>query len=98
MSEPQDTTHATAQDTAQGPVDPQGGGDLDAAPPPGGPQRTDSPDAPGAPFGTPPGEHESELPDADDADDAHDAAAGSALQEENAERALDQPSDGSGEE
>lgn len=96
MSEPQDTTQDatqdTAHDTAQGPVDPHGGGDLDAAPPPGGPQRTDSPDAPGAPFGTPPGEHESELPD------EKDAAAGSALQEENAERALDQPSDDSGEE
>lgn len=83
MSEPEDTT----QDTAQGPVDPHGEGGLDAPAPPGGPQRTDTPDGP---YGVPPGEHESELPDEDD------AAAGSAQQEENAERSLDEPSDGSG--
>ena len=48
------------------------------------------------PSARPPGEHDSELPD--ESDDTTDSTGGSALQEENAERALDQPSDGSGEE
>jgi len=84
MSEPQDTT----QDTPQGPVDPHGPGGADAPPPPGGPQRTDTP---AGPYGTPPGEHDSELPDEDD-DPSPDRAA----QEENAGTSLDEPSDGSG--
>ncbi len=34
----------TTPDTPQGPVEPHGPGAIDAAAPPGGPQRTDSPD------------------------------------------------------
>lgn len=77
-------------DTAQGPVDPHGPGGADAPPPPGGPQRTDTPDGP---YGTPPGEHDSELPAPEDRDDdTRDRAD----QEENAGTSLDEPSDGSG--
>ncbi|HEY0948574.1 hypothetical protein [Nocardioides sp.] len=86
MSEP----HDTPQDTPQGPVDPHGPGGADAPAPPGGPQRTDSPDGP---YGVPPGEHDSELPDADDGEDH---SPGRAVQEENAGTSLDEPSDGSG--
>jgi hypothetical protein len=74
-------------DTPQGPVDPHGPGGADAPAPPGGPQRTDTPDGP---YGRPPGEHDSELPDEDD--DARDRV----VQEENAGTSLDEPSDGSG--
>jgi hypothetical protein len=76
-----------SHDNPQGPADPTGPGGADSPPPPGGPQRTDSPDGP---YGTPPGEHEDELPD--ESDDTR----GSGLQEENAETSLDEPSDGSG--
>ena len=48
-------------------------------------------DTPAGPYGTPPGEHDSELPDEDD-DPSPDRAA----QEENAGTSLDEPSDGSG--
>jgi hypothetical protein len=75
------------QETPQGPVDPHGAGGMDAPAPPGGPQRTDTPDGP---YGKPPGEHGSELPD------ESDDVGGSGVQEENAERSLDEPSDGSG--
>ena len=86
MSEPEDIP----QDTPQGPVDPHGPGGADAPPPPGGPQRTDTPDGP---YGTPPGEHDSELPSPDDREDR---TRDRACQEENAETSLDEPSDGSG--
>lgn len=79
MSEP--------HDSPQGPVDPHGEGGMDAPPPPGGPQRSDSPDGP---FGRPPGEHDDELPD------ESDGPYGTAAQRENAETSLDEPSDGSG--
>lgn len=87
MSEPEDIP----QDTPQGPVDPHGPGGADAPPPPGGPQRTDTPDGS---YGTPPGEHGSELPGPDDRepDDAPDRP----VQEENGGTSLDEPSDGSG--
>ncbi|MBI2246106.1 MAG: hypothetical protein HYU55_19870 [Nocardioides sp.] len=87
MSEPEDNPQDTPHDTPQGPVDPHGPGGADAPPPPGGPQRTDTPDGP---YGTPPGEHDSDLPD------EHDGSPDRAAQEENAGTSLDEPSDGSG--
>lgn len=38
--------HEHDHDSPQGPLDPHGDGGIDAQPPPGGPQRTDSPQQP----------------------------------------------------
>jgi hypothetical protein len=70
-------------DRPQGPIDPHGPGGADAPPPPGGPQRTDTPQGP---YGTPPGEHDDDLPD------EADAVTDPATQAENAGTALDEPS------
>jgi hypothetical protein len=86
------------KDSPQGPVDPHGPGGIDAPAPPGGPQRTDSPQGdrtPGEPAqdpGTPRPEPGGPGP----ADEAPDEDRG--LQEENAATALDEPSDNSGRE
>src|SRR3954454_6098364 len=91
------------RDSAQGPLDPSGPGGQEAQPPPGSPMRSDTPDGPVTP-GEPvmdPGPQvqrvtrdeggEAHEPDAGDTRGDPDPGEG-ALQRENAETSLDQPS------
>ncbi|HYH35499.1 MAG TPA: hypothetical protein VD814_10145 [Nocardioides sp.] len=57
-------------DKPQGPLDPSGPGGLDAQPPPGGPQRSDSPSGRAGEPGTPAHQHENAGTSADQPSDA----------------------------
>ena len=91
---------ARRDDAPTGPENPRGPAGPDAPAPPGGPLRSDEPAGTTSPGGPEqPEVHPSSPPDGPDGEiHARTQAeqANEELQEENAETALDQPSDGSG--